>query len=270
MSLLDKSDTQNIQKDLELLSLFDSMVKIKDRILEIYEKTLTPNIVDEYTDIRNDLIHYLEIESDNLSVDDRLLITDKIVDISKKRRECLNIKSAKKIFSELVSVIEEVENESYDTLKQSLTAENKKYKVRSEKSLDVLKQLNFKGNYISTKVAETLIQKTNENLNQYSTNHLITPYKSLANVENEKILAIKQKTKNDLNNIPKDIHISNIPKILEVSEVLNLSNKELLENDKEMFEKKCGHGNKPMSSTEINKALKQLKISTNRRRKRKK
>lgn len=267
MSLLDKSDTQNIQKDLELLSLFDSMVKIKDRILEIYEKTLPPNIVDEYTDIRNDLIHYLEIESDNLSVDDRLLITDKIVDISKKRRECLNIKSAKKIFSELVSVIEEVENESYDTLKQSLTAENKKYKVRSEKSLDVLKQLNFKGNYISTKVAETLIQKSNENLNQYSTN---TPYKSLANVENEKILAIKQKTKNELNSISKDIHITNIPKILEVSEVLNLSHKELLEIDKEMLEKTYGQGNKPMSNKEINKALKQLKISTNRRRKRKK
>lgn len=255
------TQTEQLDKDKELLQLFKTLIDTNEKITNIISEDFTKKIK-EFDEMRIDISHFLELEEDNLTEDDFIYISKESIKISKQRRVCKNINSVKSIFESITSYINQINQLNGSEIDTALDSNLKNYHVRNDSSLDILKKIstekeNLHGKYNASSIKKNIIKK--EVIEQPSNKiDIPVPFKAktLATVEKEKEKLEKEKKAKLVNDLPKVITKENIDTIISTSNSI----KELDEVAEEEKNKR------PLTTEEINKVLKQYKISRQRRR----
>lgn len=255
------TQTEQLNKDKELLQLFKTLIETNEKITNIISEDFSKKIK-EFDEMRIDISHFLELEEDNLTEDDFIYISKESIKLSKQRRVCKNINSVKSIFESITSYINQMNQLNGAEIDTALDSNLKNYHIRNDSSLDILKKIstekeNLHGKYNASSIKKSIIKK--EVVEQPSNKiDIPVPFKAktLATVEKEKEKLEKEKKAKLVNDLPKVITKENIDTIISTSNSI----KELDEVAEEEKNKR------PLTTEEINKVLKQYKISRQRRR----
>lgn len=257
------------RKDDKLFSLLESLLTTTKEINGIVNSVSE----EEYSNVnqlRNDLLHFHEIEKENLSDYSILKLTNKITELSEERRVIKNIISVQEDLN-VLSSLETALSKILDNVDMKLNDDKKTYAIRNVEALNILKEIistenEITGNYSSKVISKNIAkkQKEKEKEQKMLESSIIKRDKPLPPTNfNVKTLADVKVPKSQLNpvtKIPKQITPENVT---EFTAMINPKNVQEDANDENVVALP-----KAMSKNQLNKALRHINMSRKRKKNR--
>lgn len=257
------------RKDDKLFSLLESLLTTTKEINGIVNSVSE----EEYSNVnqlRNDLLHFHEIEKENLSDYSILKLNNKITELSEERRVIKNIISVQEDLN-VLSSLETALSKILDNVDMKLNDDKKTYAIRNVEALNILKEIistenEITGNYSSKVISKNIAkkQKEKEKEQKMLESSIIKRDKPLPPTNfNVKTLADVKVPKSQLNpvtKIPKQITPENVT---EFTAMINPKNVQEDANDENVVALP-----KAMSKNQLNKALRHINMSRKRKKNR--